>query len=49
VLLAMEHVVPHAFTTRAILTDDVLVSPSTTMNRIATKVQLKQHRTAIRL
>ena len=37
---AMKPVVLRVFTTRAILLDDVLASPGTTMNRIATKVQL---------
>ena len=40
---AMKPVVSRVYTTRAILLDDVLVSPATTMNRIVTKVQLKQY------
>jgi len=47
--LAIEHVVPPVFTTRAILVDVVLASPGTTMNRIATKVQLNQHQHPVQL
>jgi len=42
VLIAMKPVVPPVFTTLAIPSDDVLASPITTMNRIATAVVLKQ-------
>ena len=47
--LAMEPVVQRVYTTRVILVDDVLASPGTTMNRIATKVQLKKHQAAVHL